>query len=124
MPSGLFEEKGVVYRALAHPRWLELVTGSILAVSTLALLYVLLARYRREKRTLPLSPLFGLLITIWSWSISSPSSGMPPTAKRSNTSFEGQPGHQNWAFAESLSPLRFCRNPDSPVNSIAELCQQ
>ena len=69
MPSGLFEEKGVVYRALAHPRWLEVVTGSILAVSTLALCYVLFDRWRREKRTLPLAPLFGLLVTIWSWTI-------------------------------------------------------
>ena len=68
-PAGEFEEKGVVYGALAHPRWLELVTGSVLAASTVALAVVLLAERRRLKRSLPIAPLGGLLITIWSWTI-------------------------------------------------------
>jgi len=68
-PAGEFEEKGVVYEALAHPRWLEVVTGCVLALSTVALVVVLLAERRRLSRTLPLAPLTGLLITIWSWTI-------------------------------------------------------
>ncbi|HVH41237.1 MAG TPA: hypothetical protein VM925_02805 [Labilithrix sp.] len=67
--AGEFEEKGVVYRALAHPRWLELTTGAVLALSTIALVGVIVDRWRREGRTLPLAPLSGLLITVWSWTI-------------------------------------------------------
>jgi hypothetical protein len=67
--AGEFEEKGVVYRALAHPRWLELTTGGVLGVSTVALVSILVAKWRRERRMLPLAPLSGLLITIWSWTI-------------------------------------------------------
>jgi hypothetical protein len=68
-PPGEFEEKGVVYRALAHPRWLELTTGALLAISTVALLVVVFAKLRREGRTFPLAPLTGFLVTIWSWTI-------------------------------------------------------
>jgi hypothetical protein len=67
--AGDFEEKGIVYRAPAHPRWLELVTLAPFVVSTVALLVLLGAKWRREKRTLPLVPLGGLLITVWSWTI-------------------------------------------------------
>jgi hypothetical protein len=67
--AGEFEEKGVVYRALAHPRWLELTTGAVLALSTVALIVMLVARWRREGRMLPLAPLGGFLITVWSWTI-------------------------------------------------------
>jgi hypothetical protein len=66
---GEFEEKGVVYTALAHPRWLELATGGVLALSVVALVGVLAARWRRERQLLPLAPLSGLLITVWSWTI-------------------------------------------------------
>ena len=69
MPAGEFEEKGVVYSALAHPRWLELATGSVLAVSTLALIVALFSEARRVGRWLPLAPLSGLLITVWLWTI-------------------------------------------------------
>lgn len=68
-PAGEFEEKGVVYRALAHPRWLELVTGGAFAISTLALVWVLIASRRSEGRMLPIAPLSGLLITIWAWTV-------------------------------------------------------
>jgi hypothetical protein len=67
--AGVFEEKGVVYGALAHPRWLELGTGVVLAASTVALVWVLAAKWRRERRLLPIAPLAGLLITVWSWTI-------------------------------------------------------
>ena len=69
MPAGEFEEKGVVYGALAHPRWLELVAGGVFAVSTLVLVGVLASERRREGRMLPIAPLGGLLITIWAWTI-------------------------------------------------------
>jgi len=68
-PAGEYEEKGVVYTSLAHPRWLELGAGAVLAASTAALIWVLVARRLREGRTLPLAPLGGLLITVWSWTI-------------------------------------------------------
>jgi hypothetical protein len=69
IPAGEFEEKGVVYRAIAHPRWLEIACGAVLAVSTIALVVTLVTKWRRERRTLPLAPLAGLLITVWSWTI-------------------------------------------------------
>jgi hypothetical protein len=68
-PAGQFEEKGVVYHALSHPRWLEVTTGGAFAASTLLLAGVLMARWRREGKMLPLAPLLGLLITVWSWTI-------------------------------------------------------
>jgi hypothetical protein len=68
-PAGEFEEKGVVYRALAHPRWLELATGAALAVSTAALAWALLAERRRRGRALPAGPLVVFVVTVWAWSI-------------------------------------------------------
>src|SRR5690606_31367020 len=43
--------------------------GALLAASTIALVWVIVDRWRREGRTLPLAPLSGLLITVWSWTI-------------------------------------------------------
>jgi hypothetical protein len=68
-PAGEFEEKGVVYGALAHPRWLELVTGGAFALSAVALVGVLVASRRTEGRMLPIAPLSGLLVTIWAWTV-------------------------------------------------------
>jgi hypothetical protein len=68
-PAGDFEEKGVVYRALAHPRSLEIATGIVLIGSAIALAFVLFQRWRRERRVLPVAPLLGLLVTVWSWTI-------------------------------------------------------
>ena len=67
--AGEFEEKGVVYWAPAHPRWLEVATGGVLLVSTVALIAVLVAKWRRERQMLPIAPLAGLLVTVWSWTI-------------------------------------------------------
>lgn len=66
--AGEFEEKGVVYWAPAHPRWLELTTGGVFAVSTIAVVWALGTKWRREGR-LPLTPLVGFLVTIWLWTI-------------------------------------------------------
>ncbi len=67
--AGEFEEKGIIYNAPAHPRWLELATAGALALSTAALVWTLVAQGRREGRMLPLAPLSGFLITVWSWTI-------------------------------------------------------
>ncbi len=67
--AGDFEEKGVVYWAPAHPRWLELATGAAFAASAIALIAVLAARWLRERKALPFAPLAGLLITVWSWTV-------------------------------------------------------
>jgi hypothetical protein len=68
-PAAAFEEKGVVYTALAHPRWLEVATGFALLASSVALAGVLAAKWRRERKTLPLAPLAVFLLTVWSWTI-------------------------------------------------------
>ncbi len=69
LPGGLFEEKGVVYSSVPHPRWLELGAGALLALSGAALVYVLAARWQAQRRLPPLAPLAGFLITLWSWTI-------------------------------------------------------
>jgi hypothetical protein len=67
--AGEYEEKGVIYWALAHPRWLEIAAGTALTASALAVVVVLVVKWRREHRMIPLAPLSGLLITVWSWTI-------------------------------------------------------
>ncbi len=67
--AGEFEEKGVVYWAPAHPRWLELLTGAALALSTVALVVLLVGMWMRTRRTLPAGPLATLLVTVWAWTI-------------------------------------------------------
>ena len=67
--AGEFEEKGVVFRAPTHPKWLELTTGVGLGLSTVALIWILAAKWRRDGRMLPIAPLSGFLITVWSWTI-------------------------------------------------------
>lgn len=67
--SGEFEEKGVVYTALAHPRWLELATGGVFALSTIVLLVTILVERRRLGRFVPFAPATGLLVTVWLWTI-------------------------------------------------------
>lgn len=64
-----FEEKGVVYRALAHPRWLEIAAGTALALSTAVLALAVAAKWRRDRRSLPVAPLTVFLISVWSWTI-------------------------------------------------------
>jgi hypothetical protein len=65
VPSREYEEKGVIYTALAHPRWLELATGAVLALSVLVLVPILVLEWNKVAK----APLLGLLITVWSWSI-------------------------------------------------------
>lgn len=67
--AGEFEEKGLVYHALARPRWLEVTTGWVFAVSTVALVLTLAVRWHRRRAPLPVAPLAGLLVTVWSWTV-------------------------------------------------------
>jgi hypothetical protein len=66
--AGEFEEKGVVYWAPARPEWLEIATGVLLAISTVAMI-VLLARRSIRTRSLPSAELSVFLVTIWLWTI-------------------------------------------------------
>ena len=65
--SGLFEEKGVVYWAPARPHLVELITGVLFALSALALIIVLVQRWRRERT--PWLPLLAYLITLWLFTV-------------------------------------------------------
>lgn len=65
--AGEYEEKGVVFWAPGRPLWFEIAMGTILAASTIAMIVVLARPVL--KRELPLVPLSGLLITVWSWTI-------------------------------------------------------
>lgn len=69
MPALQFEEKGVVYWGIAHPRWLELGCGAVLAASGVVLMFTLASEWRRHGRVLPLAPVLGFLITIWAWMV-------------------------------------------------------
>jgi hypothetical protein len=70
-PEGEFEEKGVVYWAPAHPRWLELGAGAVLALTTIALAATFAAKLRRDRRRrrFPVAPLACFLVTVWWWTI-------------------------------------------------------
>jgi hypothetical protein len=64
-PGKEVEEKGVVYRTIAHPLWLERVTLVAFVLSAVAVAAVLIQKVRRERRLPPLGPLGGFLITVW-----------------------------------------------------------
>lgn len=68
-PAGDFEEKGVVYWSLAHPRWFEILAGGAFVISCAAVVAVLVARARRGDRSIPRAPLAGFLVTVWAWTI-------------------------------------------------------
>lgn len=67
VPAGEYEEKGVIYSALAHPRWLELATGAFLAITTIALVAIAIIERQRTKHVVDLLAI--MLFTIWSWTI-------------------------------------------------------
>jgi hypothetical protein len=68
-PASEAEEKGVIYTSLAHPLLLEQVCALAFALSSFLLAWVLLRKWRRERRFPPLAPLTGLLVSIWAWSV-------------------------------------------------------
>jgi hypothetical protein len=57
----------VLYTSLPHPAGLDRVTLALFVASGVALAVVLLGKWRREGRPPPLSPLAGLLVTVWLW---------------------------------------------------------
>ncbi|MEI9947596.1 MAG: hypothetical protein WDO74_01065 [Pseudomonadota bacterium] len=63
------EEKGIVYFAFARPLLLEQLCSISFALSTLVLAAVLVRKWQRERRCPPLTPLTGLLVSIWAWSV-------------------------------------------------------
>ncbi|MEJ7732470.1 MAG: hypothetical protein WKG00_25105 [Polyangiaceae bacterium] len=65
----LVEEKGVVYRSLAHPLGVESVTFALFLASAAALGATLVRKWHRERRPPPLAPLCGLLVTVWLWTV-------------------------------------------------------
>jgi len=62
-------EKGVFYTTIGHPGWLEPLTLTVFALSTLWLLAELGAKTLRDGRLPPLAPLTGLLCAVWAWSV-------------------------------------------------------
>jgi hypothetical protein len=67
-PGRTVEEKGVVYGTWAQPHGLEQLTRSVFFLSVLPLLVMLARKWRREGG-LPLSPLVGLLCSVWLWTV-------------------------------------------------------
>jgi hypothetical protein len=68
-PGRELEEKGVVYRSIAHPRGLEGLTLIVLLATIPPLVWVLAQKWRRERRFPLLTPLLALLCSVWAWSI-------------------------------------------------------
>jgi len=62
-------EKQVVYTTVAHPPYLEQVTLVLFGISTVALIVVLAMKRRREGPVALLTPLTGLLCSVWAWSV-------------------------------------------------------
>lgn len=67
-PGRPVTESGVFYFTFAHPPGLEAATGIVFAVSAIALVGVLARKWRRERR-LGVTPLVGLLASVWVWTV-------------------------------------------------------
>lgn len=61
-------EKGVIYTALAHPKWLLLATWILLLSTIPPLAWLLFQKWRRE-RTAAWGPLLVFLCSVWLWTI-------------------------------------------------------
>jgi len=68
-PGREVEEKGVVYRTLAHGVTLERATHAVFLATLLPLVWVLVQKRRRAGRLPLFTPLVALLCTVWSWTI-------------------------------------------------------
>lgn len=68
-PGREVEEKGLIYRTIAHPLWLEPLTQITFLATIAPLVYVLVQKRRREGSLPLLTPLTGLLCSVWAWSI-------------------------------------------------------
>ncbi len=69
VPAMELEEKGVVFRALAHPAWLERAALVAFVVTGLGVVAALVARARRGEPALPAVPLVGFIVSVWCWTI-------------------------------------------------------
>jgi hypothetical protein len=63
------EERGVVYRSLAHGPLLEKATFIVFIASAVAVVWALSRRRLGKGRFPPLAPLAGYLAAIWSWTV-------------------------------------------------------
>ncbi len=70
-PAVDMEEKGVVFRALSRPQWLEHLALAAFAVTLVGALVALIARRERGEPALPLGPLGAFVVSVWSWTIGS-----------------------------------------------------
>ncbi|MFZ5892655.1 MAG: hypothetical protein ACOY0T_16470 [Myxococcota bacterium] len=66
-PGREASSEGVLFTTIAHPPALDWITSVGFAVSTLALGWLLVQRWRRGFALPPLVPLAGFLITVWLW---------------------------------------------------------
>lgn len=64
-----YEETGVVYSALAHPRGLEEVALVLFCLSTIALIVAIVLRVMRRQGLPPLAASCGYFMSIWLWTI-------------------------------------------------------
>jgi len=65
-PGRSVEEKGIIYTTFAQPHWLEPATRVVFLLSAVLLVVMLARKWRREGK-LPLTPLVGLLCSVWLW---------------------------------------------------------
>jgi len=63
------EEQGVLFTTWARSPALELATGVVFALSAVAVVGVLVRKWRTEGRLPPIAALSGFLITIWLWTV-------------------------------------------------------
>ncbi len=68
-PGREVEEKGLVYTNLPLPAGLDRVTRVVVAASVVALVAMLVQKWRREGRLPLVTPLTALLASVWAWSI-------------------------------------------------------
>lgn len=68
-PGSEAMEKGVLYRSIAQPVGLESVAFAVFLVSAVLLAVVMIGKWRRERRLPPVAGLWGLLSSIWIWSV-------------------------------------------------------
>jgi hypothetical protein len=68
-PGQELEEKGVVYTSITLPSGLDRVTGVVLGATVIALVVVLVQKWRRAPRLPLFTPLVALLASVWAWSI-------------------------------------------------------
>ncbi|CAN5434234.1 hypothetical protein BH09MYX1_BH09MYX1_54310 [soil metagenome] len=68
-PGREVEEKGVVYRTIAHPHGLERLMFVVFLATLVPLAFVLVRKAIREKRLPIFTPLVAMLSSVWAWSI-------------------------------------------------------